>query len=336
MTDVQRGTKPTRKKAFFHFGCTRSFSLAQLEKGGILEKMQNSLAASISTAVFAFPKAKEARALEAATQPPRIPVTPATTSEPEAPATPATTVAPAATAATDAAAGSVPAKSEEEAAPLVESGGIFSAFAAVDAHCNEITKKFTEKLSSMRRVNPQRQRQRQPRHQLKPYRPLPAYARGQQIPLFPYRNTAPPPPSLLQLRDRRCRLQQHAERKGAWEVREELPHVNASFPDAAWFSLGCCAGRTWRRLLLQSEVTAAQQLQLLRMLQGDDLVEGCFVIDTIHNDHTVRHSPTCRSALPPGLQRQRFRTIELRIWGLGLTDKAMKGPSPFHCRCDTS
>lgn len=71
-------------------------------------------------------------------------------------------------------------------------------------------------------------------------------------------------------------------------MKEYIPHINASFPDAAWFSLGCCAGRTWRQQLLSSGLTARQQLEMLRLLQGDDLVEGCFVIDTVHRDHSVR------------------------------------------------
>ncbi|OEH74467.1 TPR domain-containing protein [Cyclospora cayetanensis] len=203
-----------------------------LDTSGILEKMQHSLGASLSPAVFAYPKMQEARALEAASQ---------EAANDTNPSTPADTLpalhSDSLTAASRAA---VPAVADEETPPQVECGGIFAALAAVEAHCNEISKKF-----------------------------------------------ACPPPSLLQLRERRNRLHKLSERKGSWEVREDLPHVNASFPDAAWFSLGCCAGRMWRRLLLESGVSASHQLELLRLLQGDDLVEGCFVIDTVRKDRTM-------------------------------------------------
>lgn len=284
----------------------------QLEDSGILEKMQNSLAACLTAAVHAFPKAQEARAMEAASQvatcenptPPSVLNALPTASEhgissertQAETATPSPASSTSCTASTPAAAGrgaDDALVAEEEQVPSVESGGVFAAIAAVEAHCNEVAKKFASKLCTMRRVNAHRgqtQILRQPMQSqtVKPYQPLPAYARGQQIPLFPYRYAAPSPPSLLQLRDRRSRLQVLGQRKGAWSVKEYIPHINASFPDAAWFSLGCCAGRTWRQQLLSSGLTARQQLEMLRLLQGDDLVEGCFVIDTVHRDHSVR------------------------------------------------
>ncbi|XP_026190549.1 uncharacterized protein LOC34617523 [Cyclospora cayetanensis] len=262
-----------------------------LDTSGILEKMQHSLGASLSPAVFAYPKMQEARALEAASQ---------EAANDTNPSTPADTLpalhSDSLTAASRAA---VPAVADEETPPQVECGGIFAALAAVEAHCNEISKKFGEKLTMLRRMYPQwhqqhrwnQQQQQEPQqlkyHHVKPYKPLSFHDRGSHMPLFPYRNTACPPPSLLQLRERRNRLHKLSERKGSWEVREDLPHVNASFPDAAWFSLGCCAGRMWRRLLLESGVSASHQLELLRLLQGDDLVEGCFVIDTVRKDRTL-------------------------------------------------
>lgn len=265
----------------------------QLDKEGVLEKMQISLAASLSLAVHAFSRAKEARAAEAANQAPKdapfasAPTAAATKAEVESSASPTTEAA----AAVAAAAAAASPKTEDDAAPRVEFGGIFAAVAAVDAHCNEITKKFEE---LMRRMLRQRQHQRQNHWQrqqevasVKPYQPLPAYARGQLAPLFPYRQTAPPPPSVLQLRERRSWLQFFAARHGSWELQERLSRANGSFSDAAWFALGCSAGRTWRWLLRQSGATAQQQLELLRLLQGDDLVEGCFVLDKVLDDRSV-------------------------------------------------
>lgn len=299
----------------------------QLEDSGILEKMQNSLAACLTAAVYAFPKVQEARAMEAASQvatcgnPTRPSVQSALPTASEhgisSERTPAETATPSAASSTSCTA-STPAVvrgaddalvAEEEQAPSVESGGVFAAITAVEAHCNEIAKKFASKLSTMRRVNAHRgqtQILRQPMQSqtVKPYQPLPAYARGQQIPLFPYRYAAPSPPSLLQLRDRRSRLQVLGQRKGAWAVKEYIPHINASFPDAAWFSLGCCAGRTWRQQLLSSGLTARQQLEMLRLLQGDDLVEGCFVIDTVHRNHSVR---ALGNSAPAHFRRIKFK-----------------------------
>lgn len=251
--------------------------------------MHISLAASFSAAVFAAPNANAHRTAESSLWPAsrEFPPSTSTPAKPESDAsTPSTSTVEA------------PAEADDTA-PSVETGGIFAVLAAVESQCNEITKKFTNKLVAMRCLNRQQQRQRQLKQlQLKPYQPLPAYARGQNAPLFPYRHTAPPPPSLHKLRERRSWLQRLTERRGSWEVREELPHVNASFPDAAWFSLGCCPGRSWRRLLYQGGATAAQQLELLRQLQGDDLVEGCFIIDTIRSDHTVGRSKHDRGASP--------------------------------------
>ncbi|KAL8438825.1 hypothetical protein Efla_003862 [Eimeria flavescens] len=256
----------------------------EMDASGIVEKMQLGLTASISPALYAIPKAQNARTLATDSQ---------ALSQPSGSASPTLMPAVKTEGGTYSAAGSVspPAAAKaafegDAAVPSVESGGIFAAIAAVECHCKEITKKLGDKVSNMRSFQRNCQWQQQ-QQAFKAYQPLPSYGRGQQMPLFPYRNTVPPPPSVQQLRARRGVLQRLSERKGGWEVREELPHVNGSFSDAAWFSLGCSAGTTWRRVLHSSGLPAAQQLELLRQLQGDDLVEGCFVIDTIRPDNTV-------------------------------------------------
>ncbi|KAL8445790.1 hypothetical protein Emed_005346 [Eimeria media] len=246
------------------------------ELDGIIDKL--ALMASISPVVFASPRVKEARALKAAMSPPA-----------EEPAAASSGSASAVKAESGAAARGAPsgAHDSDGSFPSVESGGIFAAVAAVELQCKEIKRKFADKVAGMRSFQLHGHRRPPMQQQLKAYQPLPPYGRGQQMPLFPYRNTVPSPPSLQELRTRRGWVQRMSEKRGGWEVREELPHVNASFSDAAWFCLGCGAGRVWRHLLHSSDLTLGEQLETLKVLQGDDLVEGCFVIDTIRKDSTV-------------------------------------------------
>ncbi|KAL8272374.1 hypothetical protein Esti_003664 [Eimeria stiedai] len=247
--------------------------LDELEASGIVEKMQLALMASITPAVYASPRVKEARALRAANTP--------STEEPAAASSASETRG------AGARGGACATLDSDGCFPSVESGGIFAAVAAVELQCKEIKRKFADKVATMRSFQLHRRRRPHMQQPLKAYQPLPPYGRAQQMPLFPYRNTVPSPPSLQELRARRGWVQRMSEKKGGWEVREELPHVNASFPDAAWFSLGCGAGRVWRRLLYSSDLSVAEQLESLKVLRGDDLVEGCFVIDTIRKDNTV-------------------------------------------------
>ncbi|KAL8455603.1 hypothetical protein Emag_000598 [Eimeria magna] len=241
--------------------------LDELESSGTVEKMQLALMASITPAVFASPRVKEARAFKAAnSSPAEEPTAASSASESAVKTESGLDKSESARAAARGAPSAAP--DSDGGSPLVESGGVFAAVAAVDFQLH-------------------RQRRPHMQQQLKAYQPLPPYGRGQQMPLFPYRNTVPLPPSLQELRARRGWVQRMSEKKGGWEVREELPHVNASFPDAAWFSLGCAAGRVWRHLLHSSDLSLAEQLESLKVLYGDDLVEGCFVIDTIRKDNTV-------------------------------------------------
>ncbi|KAL8435567.1 hypothetical protein ACSSS7_002412 [Eimeria intestinalis] len=254
--------------------------LDELESSGIVEKMQLALMASISPLVYASPRVKDARAFRAVNSPSaEDPTAAASTSESAVKTEPGLNKSEGG--------GVLTTPDSDGGFPAVESGGIFAAVAAVELQCKEIKRKFADKAANMRSFQLRRQRMPHMQQQIKAYQPLPPYGRGTQMPLFPYRNTVPSPPSLQELRARRGWVQRWSDKKGGWEVREELPHVNASFPDAAWFSLGCGAGRVWRNLLHTSDLSLGEQLELLKVLQGDDLVEGCFVIDTIRKDNTV-------------------------------------------------
>lgn len=68
---------------------------------------------------------------------------------------------------------------------------------------------------------------------------------------------------------------------GAWEIVEHLGHIYASFSDATWFFLGCNAAQLWRRLLRRSSVPVAPRAHVAQILDADDCVEGCFIIDKI-------------------------------------------------------